>query len=255
MQNIYQKLNKWFNLYTAQFELAKEKDQNNINLKIEHSRRVAQDMSEIIKEMKMTEAEKYLAQIIALYHDIGRFKQYQKYKTFSDYKSEDHGKLGVKVLKENQLLNELDRESRNIVYKAVEQHNKPDLKEKYFNNQKELFFAELIRDADKLDIFNIFTSRYKKHSQKDYVIKLATEARISDEIYNRILRKESINYDKLETINDLKVMQLGWIYDINFKETIEIIKERGYIEVIHDSMDYSERSEEIYQQVREYVGE
>jgi hypothetical protein len=87
------------------------------------------------------------------------------------------------------------------------------------------------------------------------VIKLATEARISDEIYNRILRKESINYDKLETINDLKVMQLGWIYDINFKETIEIIKERGYIEVIHDSMDYSERSEEIYQQVREYVGE
>jgi ACT domain-containing protein len=128
-------------------------------------------------------------------------------------------------------------------------------KKKYFNNQKELFFAELIRDADKLDIFNIFTSRYKKHSQKDYVIKLATEARISDEIYNRILRKESINYDKLETINDLKVMQLGWIYDINFKETIEIIKERGYIEVIHDSMDYSERSEEIYQQVREYVGE
>jgi len=78
MQNLYQKLNKWFNQYTAQFELAKEKDQNNINLKIEHSRRVAQDMSEIIKEMKMTEAEKYLAQIIALYHDIGRFKQYQK---------------------------------------------------------------------------------------------------------------------------------------------------------------------------------
>ncbi|TDO84358.1 putative nucleotidyltransferase with HDIG domain [Halanaerobium saccharolyticum] len=254
MQNIYQKLNKWFNLYTAQFELEKEKDQKNINLKIEHSRRVAQDMAEIITEMKMTEKEKYLAKIIALYHDIGRFKQYQKYKTFSDYKSEDHGKLGVEVIKENQLLNELKQESRNIVYRAVEQHNKPDLKEEYFNNQKEIFFAKLIRDADKLDIFNIFISRYKKRSQKDYLIKLSTEARINDEIYNKVLRKESINYDKLETINDLKVMQLGWIYDINFKETIEIIKDRGYIEVIHDSMDYSERAEEIYQQVKDYVG-
>lgn len=254
MQNLYQKLDEWFNFYTAQFKLEKEKDQKNINLKIDHSRRVAQDMAEIIKEMKITEEEKYLARIIALYHDIGRFKQYQKYKTFSDYKSEDHGTLGVEVIKENQLLNELDQDSRNIVYKAVEQHNKADLKEEYFNNQKELFFAELIRDADKLDIFNIFISRYKKRSQKDYVIKLSNEARINDEIYNKVLRKESINYDNLETINDLKVMQLGWIYDINFRETIKIIKDRAYIEVIHDSMEYSERAEEIYQRVKEYLG-
>jgi ADP-heptose:LPS heptosyltransferase len=50
-------------------------------------------------------------------------------------------------------------------------------------------------------------------------------------------------------------MQLGWIYDINFKETIEIIKERGYLEVIYDSMEQNERAEEIYQRVKEYVGE
>lgn len=253
MQKKYQELKEWFDFYTDQFKLKKEKDQKNITLKIEHSKRVAEDMTEIITEMKITEEEKHLAKIIALYHDIGRFKQYQKYKTFSDYKSEDHGRLGVEVIKENKLLDELDQDYRDIIYKAVEAHNNADLEEDYFKNKQELFFAKLIRDADKLDIFNIFVERYKTGSQKDYVIKLSTEPKINDKIYNKVLKRESINYDKLETINDLKAMQLGWIYDINFRETIDIIKDRGYIEIIHDSMDQSEKAEHIYQQVKEYM--
>lgn len=95
--------------------------------------------------------------------------------------------------------------------------------------------------------------RYKRKSQKDYVIKLSTEPEISDQIYNKVLKRESINYDKLQTINDLKVMQLGWIYDINFKESLAIIKDREYIETIYNSMDQSQRAERIYQQVKTYI--
>jgi putative nucleotidyltransferase with HDIG domain len=255
MQEIYQKTKRYFNSYTDKFNLAKEKDQKNIQLKIDHSKRVVANMEEIISGMDVTEEQKNLARIIALLHDIGRFKQYKKYKTFSDYKSEDHGELGVEVIKESNLTADLTESEQNIIFKAVEQHNKADLKPELFDNDQELFYARLIRDADKLDIFNIFVERYKTRSQKDYVIKLSTEPEIKDEIYQKVLNKESINYDKLESINDLKAMQLGWIYDINFKETIEIIKERGYLEVIYDSMDQNERAEEIYQRVKEYIGE
>ncbi len=249
----FQQLKKFFDSYTAEFDLEKEKDQKNIQLKIDHSKRVTKDMEEIITGMALSREEKYLAKIIALYHDIGRFKQYRQYKTFSDYKSEDHGQLGVEVIKENKLLDDLSENKQNIIFKAIEQHNKADLSQEIFNNEQEVFFARLIRDADKLDIFNIFVERYKTRSQKDYVIKLSTEPEINDKIYNRVLRKESINYDKLETINDLKAMQLGWIYDINFKETIEIIKTREYIEIIYNSMDQNERAEELYQAVKEYI--
>ncbi len=253
MKNKYQKLLNWFDSYTAKFDLENKKDQKNIQLKIDHSRRVTADMEEITAGMTMNSDQKHLAKIIALFHDIGRFKQYKKYKTFSDYKSEDHGVLGVQLIKENKLLEDLNIKQQNIVFKAIKEHNKADLEKNQFNSEEELFFARLIRDADKLDIFNIFVERYKTKSQKDYVIKLSTAPEINDLIYNKVLKKESINYDKLQTINDLKAMQLGWIYDINFKETIEIIKEREYIEIIYNSMEQNQRAEEIYQQLKKYI--
>lgn len=253
MKDKYQKLLNWFDSYTAKFDLENKKDQKNIQLKIDHSRRVTADMEEITAGMTMNSEEKYLAKITALFHDIGRFKQYKKYKTFSDYKSEDHGILGVQVIKENKLLEDLNMKQQNIVFKAIKEHNKADLEKNKFNSEEELFFARLIRDADKLDIFNIFVERYKTKSQKDYVIKLSTAPEINDLIYNKVLKKESINYDKLQTINDLKAMQLGWIYDINFKQTIEIIKEREYIEIIYNSMEQNQRAEKIYQQLKGYL--
>ena len=253
MKDKFQKLKIFFDSYTAEFDLEKEKDQKNIQLKIDHSQRVTKDMSEITAGMQLGLEEKYLAKIIALYHDIGRFKQYRQYKTFSDYKSEDHGELGVELIKENKLIDDLSQNEQNIILKAIGQHNKADLNQKIFNNEREVFFARLIRDADKLDIFNIFVERYKTKSQKDYIIKLSAKAEINEEIYNKVLKKESINYDKLETIADLKAMQMGWIYDINFKETIEIIKARKYIKIIYNSMEQNQQAEEIYKQLIKHL--
>lgn len=250
MKSKYFKLLKFFDSYTAEFQLKKNEDQKNINLKIDHSYRVVKNMEEIVSRMNLTEAEEYLAKIIALLHDIGRFEQYKKYKTFSDYKSEDHGLLGVELLKEQKLLQDLAPSEQQIIYQAIKEHNQASLNENNFNNEKELFFAKLIRDADKLDIFNIFVERFKKGSQKDYINKLAESSKISDQIYKKVLNKEAINYDKLQTINDLKAMQLGWLYDINFKESMDIIKKRGYPEIIYNSMDQSRRSEAIYKQIK-----
>ena len=250
MKSKYLKLLKFFDSYTAQFNLEKDKDQKNINLKIDHSHRVVENMEEIIVEMNLIESDQYLAKTIALLHDIGRFKQYQQYKTFSDYKSEDHGLLGVKLLREKKLLDDLAISDQQIIYQSIKEHNQASLDVKKFQNEKELLFAKLIRDADKLDIFNIFVERFKKGSQKDYIYKLTEDPKINDEIYTKVLKRETINYDKLQTINDLKAMQLGWLYDINFKETMEIIKKRDYIKAIYNSMDQSSRAEEIYDQIK-----
>lgn len=246
----YNQFKDYFNKYTSQFEMKDKEDQKNIQLKVDHSLRVTKDMEEITANMKISEADQYLAKIIALYHDIGRFKQYQEYKTFSDYKSKDHGKLGAKIIKKKNLLAGLKEKEKKIIYKAVTQHNKAELNKNYFKDEGEIFFAKLIRDADKLDIFNIFAERYKNGSQKDYIIKLSTEPEISDEIYNKTLKGKPVNYDKLKTLNDLKVMQLGWIYDINFKETKEIIKKRNYLEIIYNSMHKNKRAKEVYKKIK-----
>jgi len=253
MRDKYKRLEKWFNSYTEKFSMENQKDQKNIKLKIDHSKRVVKDMKEIIEGFKIPEEEKYLAKIIALYHDIGRFKQYQEYQTFSDYKSKDHGNLGVEVIKENGLIVDLDKDYQNIIYKAIEQHNKAVIDKDYFDNEKEILFAKLIRDADKLDIFNIFVQRYENDSQEDFIIKLSTDPKISDEVYEKVINKEAINYDKLKTLNDLKLMQLSWIYDINFDKTIEIIKDRKYIDTIYSSMEKTKEVEHVYKEITDYM--
>ena len=42
-----------------------------------------------------------LASLIGLLHDIARFEQYTKYKTFNDLESFDHGDYGVEILKKD----------------------------------------------------------------------------------------------------------------------------------------------------------
>ena len=38
-----------------------------------------------------------------------------------------------------------------------------------------------------------------------------------------------MSYTKLKTINELKVLQMSWVFDINFRPTFEILKERNDI--------------------------
>ena len=52
----------------------------------------------------------YMAETAALLHDIGRFEQFHRYKTFSDARSEDHAALGVDAIKEEGLLQSIDNE-------------------------------------------------------------------------------------------------------------------------------------------------
>jgi len=73
-------------------------DDTKIKLKYYHSYRVMQLCREIAESEKLNEEDTYLATVIGLLHDYARFEQWDKYKTFSDINSIDHGDLGVQLL-------------------------------------------------------------------------------------------------------------------------------------------------------------
>ena len=249
MKDKYNELKEWFNNYVSKFKMQNKEDQDNIELKINHSKRVTNEMENIIEAFELSEEQRYMAKIIALFHDIGRFRQYEKHQTFSDYKSEDHGDLGVSVMKDNDLLEDINEDNKNQIYKAIYLHNKPQLPE----DDDNLFYAKLIRDADKLDIWNIYMNKYEMENENNYIINLSHKAEISDDVYNKLLNKELIKYSILKTVNDLKLMQMAWIYDINFKSTFEIISERSYIDTIYNSMKENKKAEKIYSEIKNYM--
>ena len=105
------------------FLFSGSRDQKNISLKEEHTFRVCQNMSAITEGLSLNDNRKMLAETVALFHDIGRFPQYAKYKTFRDSVSVNHGLLGAQTIVEKGVLRNLSVEEREIIVQAVTFHN------------------------------------------------------------------------------------------------------------------------------------
>ena len=82
---------KEFDDYVNSFDM---NDSNNIT-KYKHSYRVMWAQNKYGNLIGFDENNCKLASIIGLLHDIGRFKQYEEYSTFSDIRSVDHAGCGV----------------------------------------------------------------------------------------------------------------------------------------------------------------
>lgn len=58
---------------------------------------------------------------------------------------------------------------------------------------------------------------------------LAADPLVREEVYRMLLKRQIMNYTKLKTINEFKVLQMSWVFDINFRPTFEILRERNNI--------------------------
>jgi HD-GYP domain-containing protein (c-di-GMP phosphodiesterase class II) len=89
---------RWFHQYVDTFRSSDIQFQRNIDLKYEHILKVRDAIMEIAESEALNSEQIRLAGIMALFHDIGRFKQYLIFNTFSDRKSKNHALLGLQVL-------------------------------------------------------------------------------------------------------------------------------------------------------------
>lgn len=202
-------------------------------LKKEHTFRVVESTELIIKNLFLSDEDRYCAKLIALYHDIGRFLQYEKYQTFLDNKSEDHAYIAVRILKKHaQFLKEPVHIQKKIL-SAVMLHNKIKLPDKLPDCYKEL--CQIIRDADKIDIFRVMM----EHFDHDLPDKEQVTLSVKDEpllyskhILDRAMQKSDIKYIDLVYVNDFKILICAWIFSLFYSQSKAIIKEKGYIQTI-----------------------
>lgn len=224
---------RWFDSYVNHFLVTHPDLAENIEIKADHSRKVHAEILALAKNLKLNNEDIFLAETIGLFHDIGRFKQYVKYQTFSDSKSQNHAELGVEVLKEKNVLKNLTSEQQEIVYKSILNHSRaaitPD------SNEKVIFFSKMIRDADKLDIWRLITEYYLEKEQnenKTLELELPDTEEISDEVLSSILNHKVILKESMKTLNDFKLLQIAWVFDLNFDYSIQRLYNENYIEKI-----------------------
>jgi len=243
----------WFKSYVDKFKSNDRIYQQNINLKKDHTYRVYKEIIGLGKSLKLNNEDFNLAKATALLHDVGRFEQYNRYHTFSDEKSEDHAQLGIKILRQNKVLDELDQATSKLIFRIISYHNRASLP--HNETERCLFFTKLLRDADKLDILYVITEYY--HNNNKYLndsleLELPDDPQISDEVYNDLMSGRTVDTRHLRTLNDFKLLQMAWIYDINFPLTFQLVKQRGYMEKIRDALPRSKKVQKIYSIVKSY---
>lgn len=113
----------WFSAFCKSFYLDDDNEQKNIALKETHTHRVCDNIVTVAQGESLDAGRMLIAETVALFHDIGRFPQYARYKTFRDSISVNHGLLGSTILKEQKILERLPEQEQNVIIDAVKLHN------------------------------------------------------------------------------------------------------------------------------------
>lgn len=215
-----------------------------IQFKYNHSYRVLHQSDEISFTLNLDEDDNYLACLIGLLHDIGRFSQWTKNKSFND-ELLDHAQLGCAILFSEGKIKDYDVQESDyeIIKKAILNHNKFKIDDDLTIREK--LHSKIIRDADKIDIL---------YSYSENILKLETDnSTISDEVHNEFFKHEIIDTRKCKTLNEKAVAFFASIYDLNYDYSKGFIMDKNYLAKIFDYLDNKEIIKPYYDEVIKYL--
>lgn len=226
-------LHSWFDGYVQTFNDIDAEGFKNILLKVEHTRQVCQIMALLAAGEGLTVQETRLADAIALLHDVGRFPQFRRWRTFRDRDSDNHARLGIEVLRGAGVLDQFPEDERLIIEEAIRFHNLLALPLKF--SSPTALYIRLIRDADKLDIWRIFLDYFRQPlEQRPSAVTLGFPdlPGVSPECIRELAAGRVIRLEDVRVLNDFKLLQISWVYDLNFCSAYRLLQQRGHIQAL-----------------------
>lgn len=224
-----------FQAYTDAYDASDEK----IQLKIDHTYRVAELCQRIARSEGMPEEEVELAWLLGMLHDVGRFEQLRRYGTFNDAVSVDHAGLGADILFREKSEPKGSVTGGNIrayipdigeddlIETAIRVHSAYRIPENLDARTEKL--CHILRDADKIDIL-----RVNVEVPLEEIYNTTTEELRNAEVTERVM--ESF-YEHHATLKSLKrtpadhvVGHISLVYELVFPESFRIVEEQGYLE-------------------------
>lgn len=223
-------IRQWYERFVSSFHKNDVEFMENVNLKYDHTERVVIETRGIGVSLELDQHDMTIAMIAAMLHDVGRYSQLKEYGTFNDRDSVNHALLSVEVLREHGVLDKLNEEDRELILTTIEYHNA--LKVPGHLAEKEELFVRILRDADKLDILRILAQHYT-HSERErnntIDLNLPDGESVNVEIIRALENQEIVKTQEIKNRAELKLLQIGWVYDINFPWTFQLIENRQFI--------------------------
>jgi len=204
-------------------------------VKLDHSLRVHAEAETLAREHAADLARAGVPPraplLAALFHDVGRFEQYARWKTFNDRASANHALLSVRRCLREGFLAPATALERRLACGAIMLHNRRSVRLPAHTALGLL--ARLVRDADKLDIYRVMLDYFAPGGEKPAFMRLEAEEhpeRYSPQLLDCLLQGRMGSYGVLRWSNDFKLLMLSWVHDLNLPAAARAFLERGYVE-------------------------
>jgi hypothetical protein len=247
-------LEMWFSRHCRGYYTQVEEDNRNIRLKEEHTRRVGDNMKLLTATLPLDEGECRVAAAIALLHDVGRFEQYRRFKTFKDSESVNHAALGARTLVDAGVLDALAPAARKFILGGIALHNVFRIPTNLDPRLER--FVKLVRDADKLDIWRVFVEFFRLPEEERasaVVLGLPDHDHCAPEVLQELRARKTVDLALVKTLNDFKLLQISWLYDLNFPASFRLLNERGVIDDLAATLPRHGAVAGVLAEVREHV--
>lgn len=261
--------------YVRNYDPSDEK----IKLKIDHTYRVAGLCQRIAESLGLSEPDVDIAWLLGMLHDIGRFEQIRRFGTFNDAQSVDHAEFGADLLFREGLIrkfaegyyeecelarsgneeaeqiiknNEHHNKDTGLLEMAIRQHNKYRVKEDLTERQR--MFCDILRDADKVDIFKV-NADIPMEIIYDVTTEELKNGIITKEVLESFYKKETVLKSVRRSAVDHIVGHISLLFELVYKESYRQAKEQGYVYKLLDfKSDVPEVNAE-FGDMRKYVDE
>lgn len=247
-------LHRAFDRYISSFDASDER----IALKIRHTAFVAENSDRIAGTLSLSEDDRDLAWAIAMLHDIGRFEQAAANSSFIDSVSSDHAVAGVKYLFEDGGIRLfipdgiLSAEDLDEIRLAIAWHNRHAVPAELSDRSR--LFCNIIRDADKLDIFRVCVENTFEVAH-EYPPETVADSQISPEVIDCFEKFETLDYSKRRFPADIFLGHIAMCFGLFFRESRKIAAEQGYILHMADFSFTDPRSQKQYERMQERLNE
>lgn len=231
-----------FTKYVNNYDMNDE----NIRLKYNHSIRVMELSRKYAQILGFNDEDIYLATLIGLLHDIGRFEQLRVYHSYNDRETIDHAEYGIEQLFDKGLIKNFIKDEKyyDIIKYAIKYHNK--FKLPVCDNERMMMHAKLIRDVDKIDIVYLLGYLGELNSK-------VTDDDLSPEIIAGFKNYSCVDDKYIRNHNDNLSRTFGYVFDIYNPELLPEIKKNIYY--FYKQIDGEKYFKEIYNIVNKYIDE
>lgn len=239
-----------FYSYVKEFDLSDPA----VRLKYDHSLRVSENCRTIARSLGLSADDIDLAYGMGLLHDIGRFEQLRQYHTFSDGRSMNHAEYGTRYLFEQGHIRDFlqDSSQDDVLQEAIRQHSAYELTGPLTDRQR--LFCQLLRDADKVDIFRV----YAQYAHKLPIIWNATweellTAPVTPEVMAAARQKHSILTALKKTPMDYFIGGLCMYFDLVYPKSRLLVREQGFYEELLKVRSENPESDRCLEEVKNLI--